>query len=230
MTTNKQYKAPPECFIPSGHMLGDNPNRDLAASLPESCYGVLRSENRIVKIKRGETGYWPTDMTFDDITLADDEADRMNAKLGIDPAVRMAMESGSMFGWHIKGADPETYRANEHVKARIKRFMPEVDAVTEFNTLCSNMRDAEIWRRNVLRRAEQFVQKHCGFKFDDAVIVRMHGDEFPARITKISFDLESRLPYNAVYFVRPTNKDFKILRHRSDVVIVSGTLRKVVAS
>lgn len=57
----------------------------------------------VIAVKRGEPGYHPihTKLT----------ADELNALEGVTPAQREAMLCGSMFGWHLKGADPEFHTA-----------------------------------------------------------------------------------------------------------------------
>jgi len=55
----------------------------------------------VVAIKRGEPGYYPIHSLL--------TADELNALEGVTPAQREAMLSGSMFGWHLKGADPKLH-------------------------------------------------------------------------------------------------------------------------
>lgn len=57
----------------------------------------------VIALKRGEPGYYPihTPLT----------ADALNQGEGVTPAQREAMLTGSMFGWHLKGADPAFHQA-----------------------------------------------------------------------------------------------------------------------
>lgn len=80
--------------------------------IPELCYVFIHSAKpgkRIGIIKRGESGYYPTD--FDSPTtpteLAIMAVEHFNKKLGVSPAHAEAMHVGSMFGWHVPGAQPE---------------------------------------------------------------------------------------------------------------------------
>lgn len=54
-------------------------------------------------IDRGIPGYTPHP------ALTDDMAATLNAKYSVTPAQAEAMQVGSMFGWHVPGADPLTY-------------------------------------------------------------------------------------------------------------------------
>lgn len=54
-------------------------------------------------VVRGEIGHYPRPH------LTVEDAERFNAALGIDAATQQAMLVGSMFGWHVPGADPAQY-------------------------------------------------------------------------------------------------------------------------
>lgn len=53
----------------------------------------------VIALQRGEPGYHPIHSRL--------TADELNALEGVTPAQREAMLTGSMFGWHLKGADPK---------------------------------------------------------------------------------------------------------------------------
>lgn len=76
--------------------------------LPEFAYHRDPATNRVVRIKRGEEGYY----TF----YTDKTAEELNRIAGVTPAQAMAMVSGSMFGWHTKAANPDTYNINGNLK------------------------------------------------------------------------------------------------------------------
>lgn len=76
------------------------------AKLPEHCYSVLLTDDSLILIKRGETGYYPADTGH-----KADLANFLNARMGVTPAQRMAMEIGSMAGFHVPGADPDAHAA-----------------------------------------------------------------------------------------------------------------------
>lgn len=83
------------------------------AMLPEVCYSVLHHQEpgrRIVILKRGEAGYYPTEYDRAELPLDALEkiVDRLNDRLGVLPAQRDAMLAGSVFGWHVPGANAAT--------------------------------------------------------------------------------------------------------------------------
>lgn len=76
--------------------------------LPEMCYGVLDTTNEIVVIKKGEKGYYKTDYPAAKSREAANEwCDEINEHMGITRNVREAMETGSMWGWNVPGANPQ---------------------------------------------------------------------------------------------------------------------------
>ncbi len=93
----------------------------LRASLPDKCYGYLRSTGDIVIIRRGIDGYFPTDMRISDIESAKTIVREYNEALGVSKAQEEAMMAGSMFGWHVSGADPANYDENGTYQMPSKR-------------------------------------------------------------------------------------------------------------
>lgn len=87
-----------ECFAPK-----------LAEGLPELCFSTLKSTGDLICIKRGETGYYPSDWNTTDKAHNAELADELNEKLGVTSEQRQAMEVGSMCGWNVPGADPAAY-------------------------------------------------------------------------------------------------------------------------
>ena len=81
-----------------------------AEGLPEMCFSVLPSTGELICIKRGESGYYPSDWSSDDREENQEMADYNNERLGVTSAQRMAMETGSMHGWDVPGADPARYQ------------------------------------------------------------------------------------------------------------------------
>lgn len=77
------------------------------AKLPELCYSVNPLDESVILIKRGETGYFPgkTGHRADLVPF-------LNARMGVTPAQRVAMEIGSMMGFHVPGADPDAHTAH----------------------------------------------------------------------------------------------------------------------
>ena len=54
----------------------------------------------VIGVRRGESGYYPI---FTRLTAAE-----LNAEHGVTPAQREAMYNGSLFGWDVPGADPNS--------------------------------------------------------------------------------------------------------------------------
>lgn len=88
-----------ECFAPK-----------LAEGLPEMCFSTLLTTGDLICIKRGETGYYPSDWDTGDKERNVELADQLNEELGVTMWQRKAMEVGSMCGWDVPGADPSKYQ------------------------------------------------------------------------------------------------------------------------
>ena len=87
-----------ECFAPK-----------LADGLPELCFSTLLTSGDLICIKRGETGYYPSEWDTGDKEQNVELADQLNEQLGVTMWQRKAMEVGSMCGWDVPGADPAKY-------------------------------------------------------------------------------------------------------------------------
>ena len=83
----------------------------LRKSLPEQCFGYLKATGEIVVLQKGQKGYAPTEK-FAENETPQECVDSLNAAMGVTKAQAAAMEAGSMFGWHVPGADPKNYDDN----------------------------------------------------------------------------------------------------------------------
>ena len=103
----------------------------IAEGLPELCFSTLASTGALICIKRGESGYYPSDWSTDAPAQNRELADYNNERLGVTQEQRLAMECGSMHGWGVPGADPSYYEQKMggmkfgYLKEHQKDFMPE---------------------------------------------------------------------------------------------------------
>lgn len=81
----------------------------IAKGLPELCFSTLLTTGQLICIKRGETGYYPSDWDTGDKEKNVELADQLNEEMGVTMWQRKAMEVGSMCGWDVPGADPKAY-------------------------------------------------------------------------------------------------------------------------
>ena len=84
----------------------------LRSSLPRQCYTTLRSTGEIIIVKRGESGYYPTDLPDDGPEINRATVEECNREGGVSRAQEQAMFAGSAFGWDTPAADPGNYDEN----------------------------------------------------------------------------------------------------------------------
>ena len=84
----------------------------LRSSLPEQCYIYIPTTQEIGIVKKGESGYYRSDLS--PVYGQDGKAfvDELNQRGGVTKAQAVAMSAGSMFGWGCSAADPKSYDEN----------------------------------------------------------------------------------------------------------------------
>ncbi|MDR0294496.1 MAG: hypothetical protein LBH95_10150 [Oscillospiraceae bacterium] len=76
--------------------------------LPNKCFSLLPSSGDVIIIERGTQGYTPFGSGVEPHERRE-EADNLNAGLGVTRAQEEAMLAGSLFGWNAPGAKPWRY-------------------------------------------------------------------------------------------------------------------------
>jgi hypothetical protein len=77
--------------------------------LPKYCFSILPSSGEMIRIVRGETGYYPCNsagLSQENIRIKVNDKNQMR---GITRAQEEAMLAGSMFGWDAPAANPLRY-------------------------------------------------------------------------------------------------------------------------
>ena len=82
--------------------------KELAKKLPDACATILPSTGEAIVIHFGVSGYCPVEL-FEGQTAAS-YVEKFNRLNNVDPIQIDAMETGSMFGWEVPGADPDYLR------------------------------------------------------------------------------------------------------------------------
>ena len=78
----------------------------VAEGLPELCFSTLRTTGQLICIKRGETGYYPSDWDTGDKEGNVELADELNEDLGVTPIQRQAK---TIFEVEISNSGPKSY-------------------------------------------------------------------------------------------------------------------------
>ena len=77
--------------------------------LPATCFSVLSGDGSLVILKRGEKGYFRSDLDSGNVDENRKITEFENHQRGINPAQMMAMQIGSMCGFDVPGANPQMY-------------------------------------------------------------------------------------------------------------------------
>ena len=80
--------------------------------LPDTCFSVLPSTGQLIIIKKGESGYYPSEWDTGNCEENREIASSHNGRRGITDIQEAAMLAGSMFGWNTPGANPQWYLDN----------------------------------------------------------------------------------------------------------------------
>ena len=80
--------------------------------LPETCFSILPSSGQLIIIKKGESGYYPSEWDTGSREENREIASSHNARRSITDIQEAAMLAGSMFGWNTPGANPQWYLDN----------------------------------------------------------------------------------------------------------------------
>ena len=80
--------------------------------LPDACFSILPSTGQLIIIKKGESGYYPSEWDTGSREENREIASNHNVRRGITDIQEAAMLAGSMFGWNIPGANPQWYLDN----------------------------------------------------------------------------------------------------------------------
>lgn len=80
--------------------------------LPDTCYSIEPSTEKVVIIKRDKRGFYPCKHSTNDREYNKAFAAYQNKKLGVTRAQEEAMLTGCVFGWHVSAAKPWRYDAD----------------------------------------------------------------------------------------------------------------------
>lgn len=84
----------------------------LRSDLPDCCYSVNKVTREIIILKKGEKGFYKTDIPTKGHDESRELADFQNGKLGVTKAQEAAMYWGSLNGFDTLGADPKRFDEN----------------------------------------------------------------------------------------------------------------------
>ena len=84
----------------------------LRSDLPDCCYSVNKTTGEIIILKKGETGFYKTDISTTGREESRELVDFQNNKLSVTKAQEAAMYWGSVYGFDTRGADPKQYDAD----------------------------------------------------------------------------------------------------------------------
>lgn len=107
-------------FVDGGARVEDKLPRAVAnlAKLPPVAYSVAPGGAGLIAIRKGVKGYEEVSRRPGKGESWDELANRMNASLGVTELQVEAMLTGSMFGWHVPGADVDYIKADRAARGK----------------------------------------------------------------------------------------------------------------
>lgn len=91
----------------------------VAEGLPELCFSTLRTTGQLICIKRGETGYYPSDWDTGDKEGNVELADELNEDLGVTPIQRQAIIADKAKTEHPLLILRRRYQKEDHVPTQV---------------------------------------------------------------------------------------------------------------
>lgn len=98
----------------------------LRSDLPDHCFSVTEETGKMIIIKKGENGYYQSDLNCNDAAVSRVIAAENNKKLGVSKVQEECMVAGSKFGWNVPAADPANYDADGRLRMKNSKERGEV--------------------------------------------------------------------------------------------------------
>ena len=93
----------------------------LRSDLPDCCYSVNKVTGEVIILKKGEKGFYRTDISTKGREESRELADFQNSKLGVTKAQEAAMYWGSLNRFDTPGADPKQFDADGNMTNPAKK-------------------------------------------------------------------------------------------------------------
>ena len=93
----------------------------LRSDLPDCCYSVNKVTGEVIILKKGEKGFYRTDIPSKGREESRELADYQNEKLGVTKAQEAAMYWGSLNGFDTSGADPKCFNEKGEMLKRERK-------------------------------------------------------------------------------------------------------------
>lgn len=93
----------------------------LRSDLPDCCYSVNKTTGEVIILKKGETGFYRTDIQTKGREESRELVGCQNSKLGVTKSQEAAMYWGSVYGFDTSGADPKQYDADGNMLKPVRK-------------------------------------------------------------------------------------------------------------